>query len=272
MSVERLCGEELMEMDDLLLEKDLALEENTEVVEDKPKEEDQQKCPLDPSSPCEKCLAINQTTRRLFGVRDTVVPTCECLDICVQNVRLICTRNFSQTINLGSVMGCRGGTCPLPSSCRVVVLCASEDLLPDCSGVHVNVRAMVVFEDASGNPTCCIILNNIEFDCTSFVRFPSGTTVTGSALRNELKIIDGSCVVVNLTCTLSSDRRTATVSGTIVEKLWKEENLWVEGILPYPHSITVKKRIPSTTCYSRMLVIKDSKKRIVDDIVYNPFL
>ena len=245
MSVERLCGEELMEMDDLLLEKDLALEENTEVVEDKPKEEDQQKCPLDPSSPCEKCLAINQTTRRLFGVRDTVVPTCECLDICVQNVRLICTRNFSQTINIGSVMGCRGGTCPLPSSCRVVVLCASEDLLPDCSGVHVNVRAMVVFEDASGNPTCCIILNNIEFDCTSFVRFPSGTTVTGSALRNELKIIDGSCVVVNLTCTLSSDRRTATVSGTIVEKLWKEENLWVEGILPYPHSITVKREFPA---------------------------
>ena len=56
MSVERLCGEELMEMDDLLLEKDLALEENTEVVEDKPKEEDQQKCPLDPSSPCENVL------------------------------------------------------------------------------------------------------------------------------------------------------------------------------------------------------------------------
>ena len=166
-------------------------------------------------------------------------------------------------------MGCRGGTCPLPSSCRVVVLCASEDLLPDCSGVHVNVRAMVVFEDASGNPTCCIILNNIEFDCTSFVRFPSGTTVTGSALRNELKIIDGSCVVVNLTCTLSSDRRTATVSGTIVEKLWKEENLWVEGILPYPHSITVKENFQHHMLFQNAII--KIVKRIVDDIAHNPF-
>ena len=118
MSVERLCGEELMLTDDLLLETDLLGAENPE------NQEEQQEDWWPPSStPCEKCLAINQATRRLFGVRDTVVPTCECLDICVQNVRLICTRNFSQTINLGSAMGCRGGNCVLPTSCRVVVLC-----------------------------------------------------------------------------------------------------------------------------------------------------
>lgn len=240
MSTDRLCGdceEVVMVTDDLVFEDEM-LYQDEEVF----------KGGSQPTSPCQPCLNINQATRRLFGVFDTVVPQCECLDICVPNVRLICAIPFpTQVINLGSMTGCRGANINTANiaSCRIVVTCASENILENCSGIRVQVKSLIVFEDANGNPLFALSLPDFNQTCTSFRRFPTGAVVTGNDLRNEIKLVDGSCVVVNLRCTLSADRRTATVSGNIVEKLWKEENIWVSGILPYPHSITVDREFPA---------------------------
>ncbi|MEG2082298.1 MAG: hypothetical protein RR011_03615, partial [Oscillospiraceae bacterium] len=74
-------------------------------------------------------------------------------------------------------------------------------------------------------------------------------------LKNELPFIDGSCMVVNLSCKISREvsptcsRYVAIVKGSVVDKLWKYENIWVEGIRPYPApSLTVCEKFDRDFC------------------------
>jgi len=79
-----------------------------------------------------------------------------------------------------------------------------------------------------------VVERNIPIECTEFFAFPDGGAVSGNALRQALRTIDGSCIVAQLQCQiLDSGNPRVRVFGNIVEKLWKHENLWVEAIRPY---------------------------------------
>jgi hypothetical protein len=195
---------------------------------------------------CTDCSQVfgNPDLREKFGVTsDTETPMCH--DICVQNVRLLAAKEINITQNLTGLNGCRGGIVDLSDvgSCRIVVSCADEKLCPDCTCVNINVKGFVILEDRDGEPKCALQLLNLDKDINEFMTFPEGEAVTGDDLEEILRIIDGSCIVVNLSCRLNYSQGTpisVTIEGTIVDKLWKNENIWVNGLTPYNNAITVK--------------------------------
>ena len=76
-----------------------------------------------------------------------------------------------------------------------------------------------------------------------------------TSLANVLPAIDGSCMVINLNCRIYREmcqgcsRYVAHVCGSVVDKLWKMENVWIEGIRPYnAPSITVCDRFEKDIC------------------------
>ena len=74
----------------------------------------------------------------------------------------------------------------------------------------------------------------------NFYSAESGSLV--EFLKDELAYIDGSCMTVQLSCNIYKDtsgacpRYMARIRGNIVDKLWKRESIWVEGIRPYPYN------------------------------------
>ena len=220
----------------------------------------QQECPecgrgADPN--CEECCAIVETHCELFGYQQDV--SCECHDICVQDVRLICTKLRTITIPIGGLdtaIGCRGGVAitGLPSleSCRV--FCADETLETSgplaCLQVHNQVGIEVVLR-VSALPQDIIIVHRAidRFDCnfTDFFRFPSGIGFTNDdagrlAFREIIKFIDGSCktIIVEDCSILNTDCPRVEIELKVIDKLWKHENLLVSAIKPYPENITIK--------------------------------
>ena len=54
-------------------------------------------------------------------------------------------------------------------------------------------------------------------------------------MQNALADIDGSCLVIQLVAQAVAFGTTTqiVISGKIIDKLWKHENLWITGIRPY---------------------------------------
>lgn len=199
-----------------------------------------------PNGLCGACCDVftNADTRAKFGItREQAY--CHCRDICIQEVRAMCAQDIDFTMSIPTSTGsinCRGeynpGDPPF-DSCQVLVTCAREELIPGCTGTNIWVGFQIILTCTSVIPTTRLVINVTKsFTCTSFYAFPEGTAVN---VPEMLKLIDGSQLVIqDLECEIldSTDPR-VRITGKLVDKLWKEDNLWVQAIRPYG-GITVK--------------------------------
>lgn len=203
-----------------------------------------------PQNCCECCQVFSDPVLRArFGVTQET-QFCTCHDICIQEVRLMCAQPIDFEVPIPTSpdgVSCRGEFVPLPPpfTCDVLVRCAEERLRPDCTGVDITVGFQIILK-VSG--VAVLVFNtNRNFSCTEFFTFPEGQlrrqvpTPTTPSLRDELRLIDGSQLVIqDITCTvLNATNPRVRIQGLLVDKLWKEENLWVSAIRPYT-GITVK--------------------------------
>ena len=196
---------------------------------------------------CTNCSTVsNSACAANFGVSCPPTPSleCTCHDICVEEVRLIGlaggTCEFNQCFNYPPVGPCRlgaGVTLPTINTAvqpKVFVVCAQEVLDSSCQVVNVQIQVLVLAFTTNGCSILIPLTITIAFD--TFFRFPDCTTeVSGDALQNALTEIDGSCLVIQLRAFFRSCNGITQIvlTGKIVDKLWKHENLWVEGIRPY---------------------------------------
>ena len=235
--------------------------------------EDVQKpsCPYVPDSDCSECkgLFFNEEKKEAFGY-SIMASKCECHDICVQDVRDIAVgdRTLCQCIpssqcvpcpcpcnaSIGGV-SCRGGFMPdgEPEVYSIRVMCADESLCPGCDRINIEIGFEVVLRYGSTyvvvtpKDTFCMMWHD-------FAKFPSGKCYPDNSIgekmfQKELSFIDGSSMVIMIKCAdvkkLGSEF-VLKIEYTIVDKLWKNEDLLVSAIKPYPGnpiygSITVTK-------------------------------
>lgn len=204
---------------------------------------------------CKECCDVvnNHTKRERFGYQ--INTTCECHDICVQDVRDICVKRRTLKTKIpcrpdGSA-GCRGGFLPggfpPPTVRSWRVLCAEECLDPTglsrpCDRIRNEVEFEVVLNYGGNN--FGVVTPKDTFDCFfyQFARFPSGTFFPNSTngfnqWRNELAFIDGSCKVIiferNPFITIEDNDCILNIEYKEIDKLWKNENLLVSALRPY---------------------------------------
>ena len=202
---------------------------------------------------CVKDYLCNNKTR--FGILDNV-PETEYLNITAQNVRFIATKQIRTSIPLPSVNGilnnCRGiinypGVIDT-SYASFRVTDAHEELVhcdTDKPGVRVTINGQIVVRSVPEKEGCpptyiAIPVQVVDEVLYNFYSAESGSLV--EFLKDELAYIDGSCMTVQLSCNIYKDtsgacpRYMARIRGNIVDKLWKRESIWVEGIRPYPYN------------------------------------
>ncbi|MBR5520859.1 MAG: hypothetical protein IKU54_02575 [Oscillospiraceae bacterium] len=188
-----------------------------------------------------------------FGIIENINNE-EYLNIVVQNVRAIATKNIRANIPLPSVNGilnnCRGiinypGEIDT-SFASFRVTGAKEELVhceSDTPAVRVTIQGQIVIRSITANECCpptyiAIPVQVVDEELTHFYSTKDGQPVTD--LKNELAYIDGSCMTVQLNCSIYKDtssacpRYMARIRGNIVDKLWKRDTMWIEGIRPYP--------------------------------------
>ncbi len=197
--------------------------------------------------------------KQKFGITDCSLST-EWLDICAKNVRFIASRRIDETITLPSmstfINSCTGlvdTATGLDTKFASLRITHAQEELVDCDtdnpGVKVTIRGQIIVRTNPRNPHCPPSYMAIPVELVSEVIYDFYSTSTGCrvrCLKNELPMIDGSCMVINLNCRIYKEvcqgrsRYVAQVQGTVIDKLWKNENIWVEGIRPYSKSsITV---------------------------------
>ncbi len=188
-----------------------------------------------------------------FGILENL-PNEEYLSICVQNVRAVATKQIRANIPLPSVNGilnnCRG-IISYPgeidtSFASFRVTGAKEQLVhceTDSPAVRVTITGQIVVRSVPARPNCrptyiAIPVEVVDEELCNFFSTKDGQLINN--LKNELAFIDGSCMVVQLSCNIYKDcstscpRYMARIRGNIVDQLWKRESIWVEGIRPYP--------------------------------------
>jgi len=198
---------------------------------------------------CTECIVPSTACAANFGITcpPATIPTCTCHDICVEEVRLIAlaggTCEFTQCFSYPPIGPCRLGagiTLPIIDTTvqpRVFVLCAQESLdSTTCQVINVQLQLLILASTINSGNILIPLGVNVAFD--TFYRFPDCTTlVTGSDLQNALTEIDGSCIVIQLRAQAvpvgTTGTAQITISGKIIDKLWKHENLWITGIRPY---------------------------------------
>ena len=206
---------------------------------------------VDPIGNCAECchIFLDPALREKFGYQE-VEALCQCHDICVQDVRLICAQVITHSVPLpgqnGRAAGCRGGrviTAGLPLVCHNVrVVCAQEELAPNCMAVDNRIGLEIVLKVKASPPVYFLVNTEVVFTCPSFWSFPQGDLVQGEDLAKQLRFIDGSsqtiiiedCQVINDGCPRLE------VKLKVIDKLWKHENLLISGLRPYPENVTVK--------------------------------
>ena len=205
---------------------------------------------------CVKDYLCNNKTR--FGILDNV-PEMEYLNITAQNVRFIATKQIRTSIPLPSVNGilnnCRGiisypGVIDT-SYASFRVTDAHEELVycdTDKPGVRVTINGQIVVRsipEKEGCPPTYIAIPVQVVDEVLYNFYSAENGVMATALKDELAYIDGSCMTVQLSCNIYKDttgacpRYMARIRGNIVDKLWKRESIWVEGIRPYPYDALI---------------------------------
>jgi hypothetical protein len=197
---------------------------------------------------CEECSLIGNSCAANFGVSCPPIPvlSCECHDICVEEVRLIGlaggTCEFTQCFNYPPIGPCRlgaGVVLPIVDTTvqpKVFVVCAQEVLdSVTCQVINVQIQLLILAATINSGNVIIPLTINVAFD--TFFAFPDcSTVVTGTALQNALTEIDGSCLVIQLKAdviAICNGTVQFVISGKIIDKLWKHENLWITGIRPY---------------------------------------
>lgn len=198
---------------------------------------------------CSECLTTpTSACAANFGVTcaPVTIPTCACHDICVEEVRLIGLAGgnceFTECFVYPPIGPCRlpaGFTLPAiitPQTLRTFVVCAQEVLDPNtCQVINVQIQLLVIARTTDGSTAAIPLSLSIAFD--TFFRFPDcSTVVEGNDLQNALTEIDGSCLVIQVRAQAVAAANGTTqiiLSGKIIDKLWKHENLWISAIRPY---------------------------------------
>ena len=188
-----------------------------------------------------------------FGILENV-PDTEYLNIAVKNVKFTAAKQIRTSIPLPSVNGilnnCRGiinypGVIDT-SYASFRVTSAHEELVyceTDKPGVRIRINGQIVVRSVPSDERCRPTYIAIPVEVVDDVLYNFYSTENGrcvSNLKDELAYIDGSCMIVQLSCSIYKDtssscpRYMARIRGNIVDKLWKRESIWIEGIKPYP--------------------------------------
>lgn len=198
------------------------------------------------------CKEFIMQNKQKFGITENTVKT-ECLDICTHNVRYIASRKINERITLPSMsqfinsctglIDTAGGIDTKFASLRITH--AKEELV-NCDtmepGVKVTIKGQVIVRTKPANCQCPPSYMAIPVELVSEIICDYYSTENGDrvpCLANVLPMIDGSCMVINLSCRIYREvcqgcsRYVAHIKGSVVDKLWKTENIWVEGIRPY---------------------------------------
>ena len=214
---------------------------------------------------CKEFLLQN---RQKFGITENNIHT-EWLDICAKQVKCIAAKRINQEIVLPSMssfinsctglVDTAGGIDTTFASLRVTH--AHEELVDcdtDCPGVRVTIKGQIIVRTKPSGCNCTVSYMAIPVELVSETIRDFYSTQTGErvkCLKNELPAIDGSCMVINLACRVCREvcggcsRYVAQIRGSVVDKLWKLENIWVEGIRPYTDpAVTVCDRFEKELC------------------------
>lgn len=214
------------------------------------------------------CKDFIMQNRQKFGITENSIRS-ECLDICTKNVRYIAARKINERIVLPSmsqfINSCTGlvdTACGIDTRFASLRITHAKEQLVDCDsanpGVQVTIKGQVIVRTKPANCHCPPSYMAIPVELVSEVIYDYYSTANGekaASLANVLPAIDGSCMVINLNCRIYREmcqgcsRYVAHVCGSVVDKLWKMENVWIEGIRPYTApSITVCDRFEKDIC------------------------
>lgn len=204
------------------------------------------------------CKEFIMQNKHKFGITENTLKT-ECLDICVNNVKYIASRRINERITLPSMsqfinsctglIDTAGGIDTKFASLRIT---HAKEQLVNCNtpnpGVQVTIKGQVIVR-TKASCNCPPSYMAIPVELVSEVIYDYYSTDNGekvNCLANVLPMVDGSCMVINLSCRIYREvcqgysRYVAHIKGSVVDKLWKTENIWVEGLRPYTApSITV---------------------------------
>ncbi len=193
--------------------------------------------------------------KQKFGITENSLQT-EWLDICAKNIRFIASRQIDESITLPSmstfINSCTGlvdTATGLDTKFASLRITHAKEELVDCDtnnpGVKVIIKGQIIVRTNPCNPHCPPSYMAIPVELVSEVIYDFYSTSTGyrvRCLKDELPMIDGSCMAINLKCRIYREvcqgrsRYVAQVRGSVVDKLWKYESIWVEGIRSYPRS------------------------------------
>lgn len=127
-----------------------------------------------------------------------------------------------------------------PTRCFFRVTCANEEF--DCVNgvpfITVNVGGQLVLEfTVNGTPIFWVkeitIIGETLNAASNWYRTDSGTEIDNSRFAYFMTLIDGSCIVANTECEIDVTNEQVIFTANVVDKLWKNENVWVEGVTPY---------------------------------------
>ena len=214
------------------------------------------------------CKEFIMNNRQKFGITENNL-TSECLDICTKNVKYIASRRINERIVLPSmsqfINSCTGlvdTACGIDTKFASLRITHATEQLVDCDsatpGVQVTIKGQVIVRTKPVSCSCPASYMAIPVELVSEVIYDFYSTQNGeraACLANVLPAIDGSCMVINLSCRIyrevcqGSSRYIAHIRGSVVDKLWKTENIWVEGIRPYPsNSVSVCEKFEKDFC------------------------
>jgi hypothetical protein len=153
----------------------------------------------------------------------------------VQEVTMIAAAEVCQTIPYPPLGPCRLGlSLPLLApnqQCSLFVTCADEALGSDCVSVVNTIGLLIVCTSETG--AVVVVPSTLTVTSGTFYDFPSCARLFFSEVRRRLQEIDGSCKIIQLKAAINADGSAILVGGKVVDKLWKHENLWFEGLRPY---------------------------------------
>jgi len=183
--------------------------------------------------------------RELNDARDL-----RCIDICVPNVILI--HPFAEFVKnvpwpnatTNPNRDCRGifdlpPGLP-PSRCFFRVTCANEEFncVNGVPSITVEVGGQLVLEFiVNGTPVFWVkeitIIDETLNAASNWYRTDTGNEIDNNRFAYFMTLIDGSCIVVDTNCEIDVANQQVIFTANVVDKLWKHENVWVEGVTPY---------------------------------------
>jgi hypothetical protein len=199
----------------------------------------------DLNTPCNECCAIasDPNCRINFGLDivpngpNNPIPNCECHDVCVQEVTMIASSEICVALPYPPIGVCRlgpGVTLPpiTPGQIGLVyVVCAGETLGADCCSAINSIQILIILTTLTGSVVALPVTLNVTL--ANFFDFPTCAPLTCNQVATRMKEIDGSCKIIQLRAVVNGTGTAVFLSGKIIDKLWKHENLWFVGIRPY---------------------------------------